>query len=71
VAFPRNPSILFKQLPVSPTHDMDSTAMLGNPPNVVKSLTPFIVPGTVSVELEVLNLIAKVWMFCSRRNMFC
>jgi hypothetical protein len=60
VAFPRNPSVLFKQLPASAAHDMDSTAMMGNPPNAVKALTPFIVPGTVSVELEILNLIAKL-----------
>ncbi len=94
VAFPRNPSVLFKPLstvasavsagsaapisilctPGSSSLDDCSSSSGGtgqsyggsytssstSPPQVVKSLTPFLQPGAVSLDLEVLNLIAKV-----------
>lgn len=76
VAFPRNTSVLFRPLssPTGPTgassappgpglhNDSDAhpQSVLGSPPKAVKSLTPFLQSGAVSIETEILNLIAKV-----------
>lgn len=64
VAFPRNPSVLFK-LALSAVQVQDGNSNVGgvSPPEHVKSLTPFMPGSALTVEQEVLNLVAKVCFY--------
>ncbi len=65
VAFPRNPSVLFKAIlsaaaPAAASPDANANVGGVSPPESVRLLTPFMASGAMTVEMEVLNLVAKL-----------
>lgn len=66
VAIPKDISKLFSNLSVvNDFEEYESTLNLPQPTTQLKSLSPFLQTGSVSLEIEVLNLIAKVCKFIS------
>ena len=71
VAVPRDLSLLFcGECLNSELGSFDARIIVSKPPACVKTLSPFVLPGSVEVAEEVLNLIAKVislwvtWLLC-------